>query len=231
MIDLKKYAYLALGAAMLSLPVSAGAVTLKIMDMGTGATEVVRDSGTAGFSGTVGGFTLSAASAGILRSSDQYVLSGASVLASGKGRLKIVLRQGGLTDLSAIAALQGDVTVSDAVWRVTVRNFIDTGSGWSLLGDAMKFYRPDGDGQTASISDTAATTNGTFRLRTVIRMISGERDQSGNVVTSLTAFDGTEVRGNPQTETPVPVPIPAAGLLMLGALGGLGIAARRRKNA
>ena len=32
-------------------------------------------------------------------------------------------------------------------------------------------------------------------------------------------------------DVPAPVPLPAAGLLMLGALGGLGIAARRRKDA
>lgn len=229
MIDLKKYACVALGAAMFSLPVSAGAVTLKITDMGSGATEIVRNSGTAGFSGTVGGFTLDAASAGIFRSADQYMLTGTSVLANGKGRLKITVRQGGLTDLSAVAALQGDVTVSDAVWRVVVRNFIDTGAGWTLLGDAMEFYRRDGDGQSDSISDTAATTNGSFRLRTVIQMISGKRDQSGSVATSLTAFDGAEVRDEVQTDIPVPVPVPAAGLLMLGALGGLGVAARRRR--
>lgn len=32
-------------------------------------------------------------------------------------------------------------------------------------------------------------------------------------------------------DIPAPVPLPAAGLLMLGALGGLGVAARRRKTA
>ena len=67
-----------------------------------------------------------------------------------------------------------------------------------------------------------------------------------NSVLTLASFEGIGLRykesnngGNGSSDklfsatpdVPAPVPLPAAGLLMLGALGGLGVAARRRKTA
>ncbi len=44
-------------------------------------------------------------------------------------------------------------------------------------------------------------------------------------------FDGEDPGYDGNDDYPAPVPLPAAGLLMLGALGGLGLLARRRRRA
>lgn len=220
---MKKILYAALGAVLAILPVSGGAVTVTVKDIGTGDSARVWDAGLASFSGSVGGFDVSA-SGKITRSASQYALDALAIQTSGIGTLLVTVKQGGLAGFGNLAADFGVLaTLSDATRRVSVKHFINAGSGLTQIGDPLKFYGTGGDGQTGSTTDAIVTTDGRFKLITQILIVSRSADQSTNVSSSL-------VIDAPVAPRVSPVPVPAAGLLLLGALGGLGFAARRRKN-
>jgi hypothetical protein len=197
-------------AFALSLPLSADATTLKIVEVGTGNREVVKSPGVVNFNGIVGDFEI-IASAG---------LNGpqTSLQTSGVGKLKIVVTKR-IRGFSALSAeLAGRTEIFDATRRVKVKYRINTGNGWENIGDVLIFRGLNGNGQEASTFDTAAIAEGKFKLRTVFRIKSTFEDQTSNIHSSLNA------------SAPSQIPIPAAGFLLISALGALGAAARRRRR-
>ena len=218
-----------LGAVLLAAPMSASALTLKIADLGTGDSHKVSGAGSVAFSGTVGSFTLGAASGVLTQGPGFHDLSTTAVQTSGVGKLWIMFRQTGLSDFGSLsAALAGTATAADAAKRIVVKHFIDTGSGLVQVGDSLSLLGQGGNGQSASTLGSALTGSGSFDLVTTMLIVSNSADQESEVRTGLTA--STAVPLLRSVENVAAVPLPGAGLLLIGALGGLAATRRRRRG-
>ncbi len=214
MIDRIKFVGLA--AAIALAPTLSSALTLTIDDLGTaGVDQTVVGASTANFSGTAGGFDVAIASGNISSTGSAYTLNTSSIQTSGVGTLQISAEQLGLTGFSApVLNLAGSATVSDIGVSVTVEHFINTGGGYQLVGDALNFAGgTPGPVNLSDITFDGVAMSPTFDMMSVFTIVTDSSDMTANVNSTLVAS----------------VPLPAGGLLLLTALGGMGIARRRKK--
>ncbi|MBK0327958.1 VPLPA-CTERM sorting domain-containing protein [Rhodobacteraceae bacterium F11138] len=169
----------------------------------------------ANFSGTAGGFDIQIASGGISTNADAYTLNTSSIQVNGVGSLQISAEQTNLTGFSGPdLSLIGSGTVSDIGLTVTVEHFINTGSGYQTVGDALDFAAASGPVNLSDITYDTVAMSSMFDLKSVFTIVTDANYQSANVNSTLRA---------------TPVPLPAGGILLLTALGGMGIARRRKK--
>ena len=94
---------------------------------------------------------------------------------------------------------------------------------WEILNETGSTYDVTG----GSFAVTGGNTNAKAKANHFLANL----DYSAPVKYNITYLQS---QANPQTQglvTISPVPLPAAGLLLFGALGGLGVVARRRKSA
>jgi hypothetical protein len=103
--------------------------------------------------------------------------------------------------------------------------------GGELFGfSGSFFYDPNGGDLLVDIILTAGSSNGPTVQYTSGSNTGGEYSRLYSFAGDPTGSLGNDY-GNVTQFSISPVPLPAAGLLLLGALGGLGIAGRRRRTA
>lgn len=208
---------LGLAAAAALVPSLSSALTLTIDDLGTaGVDQTVIGASTANFSGTAGAFGVAIASGNISSFGNSYILNTSSIQTSGIGTLQISAEQTGLAGFSApVLNLAGSGTVSDIGLSVTVEHFINTGSGYQTIGNALNFVGgTPGPVNLGDITYDNVAMSSLFDLKSVFTIVTDASDPIANVNSTLVAS----------------VPLPAGGILLLTALGGMGIARRRKKG-
>ena len=99
----------------------------------------------------------------------------------------------------------------------------DLGTGWGTAGSPNGLFRLN-VGESSSFRLLNASLANLFAG-------SGSSPFAMIHVQGLTGGGSTKYGGSVPTPPPAPVPLPAAGVLLLAAMGGLGIASRRRKTA
>jgi len=110
---------------------------------------------------------------------------------------------GGVTGRLSIDDVSDDLFMGN--WSVT---------NWDGVGQAMLVLK-GGDSFAAYLLNILAGTNGQWSTQAL------EVGQN---------FNQPEISHVSLYTTPAPIPLPAAGFLLIGALGGLGLAARRRRR-
>ncbi|SFU18559.1 VPLPA-CTERM sorting domain-containing protein [Sedimentitalea nanhaiensis] len=213
---INKIKLLGLAAAVALAPTLSSALTLTIDDMSTvGVDQTVIGATMANFSGTAGGFDIQIASGGISTSGNAYTLNTSSIQVLGVGSLQISAEQTNLTGFSGPdLSLIGSGTVSDIGLTVTVEHFINTGSGYQTVGNVLNFAAASGPVNLSDITYDTVAMSPMFDLKSVFTIVTDANYQSANVNSTLRV---------------TPVPLPAGGILLLTALGGMGIARRRKK--
>ncbi len=207
---------LGLAAVVAIVPSLSSALTLTIDDLGTaGVDQTVVGASTANFSGMAGGFSVAIASGNISSTGSTYTLNTSSIQTSGVGTLQIAAEQLGLTGFNGpVLDLAGSGSVTDIGVSVTVEHFINTGGGYQMVGDVLNFAGGQmGPVNMSDITYDSVAMPASFDLKSVFTIVTDSSDMSANVNSTLVAS----------------VPVPAAGLLLLTALGGMGIARRRKK--
>lgn len=243
MFDLKKSLSPLLAAVFaVSLAGGAEALTLKLSDLTddqTGWDLIIRDQddgaedGNVSFSGTLNGnVDLDIQATGILSSFDGYHEMNLGASLTGMGHVRVQLQHYGLSDFDAWGlSLQSAAATNGVSDSVRVRHEVGIGSTWTNVADIFEF----GDNGFQSGSGSGfVNADGTFNLRTTFTILNNgdgsetNSDLTASVVeTSLFSASRQAPDGDPVGA----VPVPAAGLLLVGALGGLGFAARRRRKA
>lgn len=227
MINLKTLVKTALVGAVMSMPATANALSVKFFGSSGALVEdlEVMDEGAGDGAFGVAGVL----SAGIAS------LGGYSVALS----TAIVENYPPFDSMVSTFSIGSGTAVSSA--RIEVTNYFDNGVPVPLnaLGSAVN--------NLLSFAGTSVVTEvfvgaGAYDKATSVVSSSGsltENDALFNLtstpywVTQVFTIEGATGLGTATAEwtIPAPVPVPAAGLMLLTALGGLGVARRRRKAA
>lgn len=214
-------------AAFVSLSASgAQAVTVTLTD----GSSTVSSSGTpfAFFVGSVGDFGVNVSFAASASAGNNRILQSTSVASvyhgmTGPGTLTISVEEDFSASTSAgtlfdVTGTAGAIAVGDSV---SVSHFIDTGAGFTQIGNPLEFFS---QASTMVTSGLASFGSSPFSLKTVIEIVHSSIAQVSNVHTTLTA-DLTAV-----TPAPLPAALPLFGAGLVG-LGLLGWRKRRRERA
>lgn len=215
------------GAALaLALPVSANALTLNLTDnVNSGGTITIEDGvgnildGNVSFAGSFGGFDLSLA-AGAQNNfpplDSLFASLSAANLSEASGDLTLEVSHVFDNTGNALGAL-GDVVYS-------LTQSLNTLLG---VGTVQTFYGLTEFDKALSLNEIASAENSGANVIT-----SGIFDAENYSITHVINLQSNSSAGALAGSATIiaPVPIPAAGFLLFGALGGLGLAARRRQK-
>lgn len=228
MMNIKKFGMVAATAAFSLAAFGANALTFKLTDNVNGSAQIVQtdadNNGFESFVGAFGGFNVTLTLASQTSVGDPGP--------SAKDRLNASLSAAFLT------APSGDITLE--VSHVFDNTLTMPGSMAASLTQTLNTL--EGLGQVtsyASIGAGAQEFDTDILLSDLMSNLEAtSKNTGGNVnaniysithVINLQTTSRSQIDGNARYVAPVPVP--AAGILLLTALGGLGIARRRRKAA
>lgn len=230
MFDMKKtIAPVAVAVAVASMPMSASALSVGIYDTAVNSWSVVNDGGAGDLDGIVNGYIQLL---NFATGSGSISLETASATeTSGKSKLTLnvtdAMNAGGGTifiDVTHTGFGEGAGFPSSSSLTFTSNASEVSGDGFNIGGyvnDANAtglFY--DYPGLTVGSGSIAATADDVFgQIWTVLSDPFSMSIQTSLMAYSTASFDATLIAA---------IPLPAGGLLLLSALGGLGLARRRR---
>jgi len=140
-----------------------------------------------------------------------------------------LIANGGIGRIQAIfdanysTSVATDSSLTSAGFQVALWNAVYD-DDWSVTNGDGNFYATSNANVTAKANEylIAAQNYEGSKFWNLSYLQSTDQPRHQNLVTAAPV---------PRQETPAPVPLPAAGLLLLGALGGLAAAQRRRTAA
>ena len=223
----------AAAAALLSAPMSAEALTLRITDSDTGTVTSIADGGGGDLDGLANGIIT--ATALVVGNATVSISSAFETDATGVSKLILNVTQaiasaGGNLFIDASHTGFGGAAATPLVSNLSfVMNASNLSTGGSLLGGGFS----DTSNALFGLADAIGTVPGTV---TGTGLGDGIVEKDGAVLGdpfSLTILTDVVAgtTGSYDATIIAAVPVPAAGFLLIGALGGLGFASRRKKKA